>query len=386
MTDDFLLSLTKRFGTPLYVYDLDVVSERIAQLRAAFGNEAKLFYAMKANRLSHVLRHVHAHGMGAEVLTIGELESALHAGIPASNILLGGPGHTPELVQRAIQVGVELVSIDSTSVYSLWKDAPFAGKFLLRVNPGFDPGTHPHLATAAEDSKFGLTLSEAHDLAKHLHPAEQLAGFHIHAGSMIRDTAVTAAVVEVLTNFYETYPGLPLVDFGGGFAIPDGPVAAVGHIVQPFIDRFQVTPIFEPGRFVIGEAGQLLTTVLHVKDGAKRHVIADAGMADLLRPALYDAVHPIAVLGKELASDTLADIDGPLCENGDRLGIDRELGDVEPGDVLAVEFAGAYGFAMSSNYVAHLRAAEVVVQGGEAKLARRRETPDDLWRLEVVDD
>lgn len=382
MNEQFLLSLSQRFGTPLYVYDLDVVTERIAELQRAFGPRARLFYAMKANRLGAILRHVHAHGMGAEVLTIGELESALHAGIPGKDILVSGPGHTPELVARAQQVGVELVSIDSTSVFSLWRNEPFAGKFLLRVNPGFDPGTHPHLATAAEGSKFGMTIAEAHELAAELHPTGKLAGFHIHAGSMIRDTAVTEAVVEVLVGLYDAFPGLPLVDFGGGFAIPDGPVTAVGHIVQPFLERYDLTPIFEPGRFVVGEAGQLLTTVLHVKDGAKRHIIADGGMADLLRPALYDAVHPIHALGVE-ASELLADIDGPLCENGDRLGQDRALGNVTVGDVLAVQFAGAYGFAMSSNYVAHLRAAEVVVQNGEARLARRRETPADLWRLEV---
>lgn len=382
MNDEFLLSLATRFGTPLYVYDLDVISARVQQLITAFGPRARLFYAMKANRLGAILRHVHSRGMGAEVLTVGELESALHAGIPGSDILVSGPGHTPELVARAQQVGVELVSIDSTSVFDLWRNEPFAGQYLLRVNPGFDPGTHPHLATAAEDSKFGLTLAEAHQLATELHAAGKLAGFHIHAGSMIRDTAVTEAVVEVLVGLYDAFPGLPLVDFGGGFAIPDGPVEAVGHIVKPFLEHYDLTPIFEPGRFVVGEAGQLLTTVLHVKDGAKRHVIADGGMADLLRPALYDAVHPIRALGLETTGQ-LADIDGPLCENGDRLGQDRSLGHVTPGDVLAVQFAGAYGFAMSSNYVAHLRAAEVVVQNGKARLARRRETPTDLWRLEI---
>lgn len=384
MTDATLLAIAERHGTPTYVYDLDLVSERAAQLRAAFP-AAEIRYAVKANANGALLKHLAGLGLGAEALTAGELERALRAGFAPERIVLGGPGHTPELARRAADAGVGLVSLDSAGAWDVWRavKAP-AARFLVRLNPGFDPHTHEHLATAAATSKFGEPMAEALALGAEVAETGALGGFHVHAGSMLHDGEIARLVVEALEPVYARFPGLPLVDLGGGFAVPRPPLAAFAAQYLPFAARHGLTPLLEPGRFLVAEAGTLLTRVLHVKHTLRRHVIADAGMADLLRPALYGAHHPIRVVGAPRGPHTGSgtDVDGPLCENADRLGQEVDLPEVERGDLLAVEQAGAYGFAMASNYASSLRPAEVTVAGGESRQVRRREEPSDLWRLE----
>lgn len=399
MTDALLSLIARRFGTPTYVYDLDVVDAQVARLRTAFPF-ADLRYAVKANANGALLRHLVALGVGAEALTEGELERALRAGFQPAQVVLGGPGHTPGLARRAAEAGVGLVSLDSVGAWRVWRDteAPDT-RFLVRVNPGFDPHTHEHLATAAATSKFGEPTDAALVVAREVAATGRFAGFHVHAGSMLDDEAVAGLVVAALEPLYAEFPDAELVDFGGGLAVPRPPLAGFAAAYERFVQRSGKRVLLEPGRFVIAEAGTLLTRVLHVKEGARRHVIADAGMADLLRPALYGASHPVRLVagdgdpasgGRAADADGRGggepglptDVDGPLCENADRLGQDVELPAVETDDLLAVGTAGAYGFAMASNYAGSLRPAEVVVRAGEARLVRRRERPEDLWRLE----
>ncbi len=386
MNDYLLTSIAARFGTPTYVYDLDIVSAQVERLRAAFP-ATELRYAVKANGNGALLRHLAGLGVGAEALTAGELERALRAGFAPERLLLGGPGHTPELVERAAQVGVGLISLDSEGAYELWRGrASGEQRFLVRLNPGFDPHTHEHLATAAAHSKFGVAAEAAERLAERVQAEGRLAGFHVHAGSMITDPAVASMVIASLDPLYRRFPALELVDFGGGFAVPNAPLVEFAAQYQRFCHDFGVQAVLEPGRYLVAEAGVLLTRVLHVKEGELRHVIADAGMADLLRPALYGAEHPVRLVGAEGRDHyrgVPTDVDGPLCENADRLARSVELPEVSPGDLLAVEQAGAYGFVMASNYASSLRPAEVVVAAGEARLARRREQVSDLWRLEI---
>lgn len=385
MTDALLQGVAARYSTPTYVYDLDAISARVADLRAAFPG-ALLRYAVKANANGAILRHLASLGIGAEALTEGELERALRAGFDPATIILGGPGHTPALAARAAAVGVGLVSLDSRGAHAVWSSAPApTTRFVVRLNPGFDPHTHEHLATASATSKFGEPLQATRDIASKLHAAGKLAGFHVHAGSMLDDPSVADLVVAALEPLYREFSGLDLVDLGGGFAVPNPPLHAFAEAYGALAARHGVKIVLEPGRFIVADAGTLLTRVLHVKESGRRHVIADAGMADLIRPALYGANHPIRLVGEppQVTRTLPTDVDGPLCENADRLGQDVDLPAVQPGDLLAVGRAGAYGFAMASNYVSHLRAAEVTVSAGEAKLARRREEPADLWRLEV---
>ncbi len=404
LSPDLMTEAANRFGTPCYLYDLPRITEQVSRLRSAFPG-ADVRYAVKANANLAVLRHMAGLGLGAEALTLGELERSLLAGISPHRILLGGPGITPQLALRALRVGVELVSLDSEGAYEVFEglvgeqvdDGP---RYLVRLNPGFDPHTHEHLATAAEGSKFGLPHGQAVSLAERVAGAGRLAGFHVHAGSMLEDPEVARLVVRSLEPLYDRFPELALVDLGGGFAVPEPPLAAFAAEYLDFAERYGLAPIVEPGRLLVADAGVLLTRVLHVKTGSRRHVIADAGMADLLRPALYGARHPVSVVGREgqpeldprngepraaepPATWAETDVDGPLCENADRLAQGVELGEVRPGDLLAVGRAGAYGMAMASNYVSSLRPAEVVWDGAELRLARRRETPEDLWRLEA---
>jgi len=409
MTDALLAAVAAAYSTPTYVYDLDTVTDRYRRVERAFPG-ARVHYAVKANALGPLLAHLAALGARAEALTRGELERALRAGFAPEDVVLGGPGHTPELAARAGAVGVGLVSLDSRGAWEVWREAHAPGtRFLVRLNPGFDPRTHEHLATGAAGSKFGMPEGEAVRVAEEVAAAGRLAGFHVHAGSMIADPEVARLVADALEPLYRRFEGLDLVDFGGGFAVPGADLEAFARPLLAFAERHGVQPVVEPGRYLVAEAGVLLTRVLHVKEGGPvRHAIADAGMADLLRPALYGARHPVrvvaageaagapAVPAAGAASDAPApsagdapaegrplDVDGPLCENADRLARDVALDGIGPGTLLAVEVAGAYGFAMASNYASSLRPAQVVVAGGVATLAARREEPEDLWRLEA---
>lgn len=362
--------IAERYSTPTYVYDLDAIGDRVARLRAALPT-AELLYAVKANPCGAVLRHLAAAGLGAEVISVGELARARRAGFPEGRILLGGPRQDPPLVAAAWGVG--WVSLDNPSQWRGWQRFAAregAPRFLLRLNPGLDPRTHEHLATGAARSKFGMPFGELAALGAAL--GEHLAGFHVHIGSQITELGAYEPVFAQLGALLTRFPHADTLDLGGGFAVPGFALPEFSARVRAFLAQVPFRRLLlEPGRFLVAESGVLLTRVLHVKEGPVRHVIADAGMADLLRPALYGAQHPVRVLG------------GPLCENADRLARGVALPALTPGTLLAVEQAGAYGFAMASNYASSLRPAEVVVAGGEVRLARRRETPDDLVQLEL---
>ncbi|HKI57640.1 MAG TPA: diaminopimelate decarboxylase [Trueperaceae bacterium] len=400
LDDALLTAIADRFGTPTYVYDLDRMGRRLAALQAALPG-AVILYAVKANPNGAVLRSLASSGAGAEVITVGELERAARAGVAPERILVGGPAQDPVLVARAAALGAGLVSLDSPGQWRDWSGRETAARFLVRVNPGLDPHTHEHLATGAPDSKFGLAPGPALALARAVAAWGKLAGFHVHAGSMIRDLTVYDAVFDVLEPLYRALPGLSLLDLGGGFAVPDFPLERFAERAGELAGRLGVSLVIEPGRFLTAAAGTLLTRLVRVKEGGPRtHAIADAGMADLLRPALYGARHAVRALGAPgsgtdanveavagaakgaEASGTPVDVDGPLCENADRLARDAGLAVPAPGTLLAIAEAGAYGFAMASNYASSLRPAEVAVEHGRFRLVRRRERVEDLWRLE----
>jgi diaminopimelate decarboxylase len=385
VTDELLLELAERHGTPLYVYDLDQVAARVAALRAALPG-ARLRYAVKANAAGALLARLAGAGVGAEVITVGELARALRAGIPASETLLSGPGQDADLRRLARDADVGLASLDGADPWRAWREAlPPTTRFLVRVRPGFDPGTLPQLATGAEDAKFGLPPARALELAREVAAAGRLAGLHVHAGSMIADVDVHLAALASLDPLLDALPPARwTVDAGGGWAVPDFDLVGYAERVGDWAARRGVDLIVEPGRWLTAEAGVLLTRVLWRKGDRPVHWICDAGMAQLLRPALYGAEHPVRVVrpaGAPAGVPGRGDVDGPLCENADRLARDREL-DARPGDLLAIERAGAYGMGMASNYASELRPAEVAVEDGVARLVRLRETPEDLWRLE----
>lgn len=386
--DSLFEEIAREFGTPVYVYDLDWIRERLEVLRAVLP-DAWIRYAVKANAATAVLELLAARqGTGAEAITVGELNRALRAGIDAGEILVGGPAQPPELRQLAVDSGTALVSLDSPSQWDDWQQT-LAGTdrrgpdFLVRVNPGLDPQTHRHLATGSADSKFGILPQEAGTLAERVKESGRFRGFHVHAGSQIGELAVFSGVLEVLGPLYDAHGG-DILDIGGGYRVPDFPLEEYADLTGGFARARGLQLIIEPGRWLVAGAGTLLSRILHVKPGATTHVIADAGMADLIRPALYDAEHDIRILGDVAdRQQQTVDVDGPLCENSDRLGRGVSLPAPHKGDLLAVADAGAYGMGMASNYASNLRPAEVVVAGGQARAARRREQPDDLTALEL---
>lgn len=381
--DRLLNEIAERFGTPTYVYDLAAIRRRVGLLRGEFA-DAQLLYAVKANPNGAVLQELARLGLGAESITLGELERAVRAGVPAARALVGGPGQDEHLIERAAELAVAHVSLDNRSQWELWRDRRHpANRFLIRINPQLDPGTHRHLATGSADSKFGIPESEALELAAELASDGVFAGFHFHVGSQISSLSVYEKLAGIVGRMFAARPEADTLDLGGGFAVPGFPLAEFAEIAREMASRVGARLLLEPGRFLVAEAGVLLTSVRYVKPGALRHVIADAGMADLLRPALYGARHPVRRLGSGRAGEPV-DLDGPLCENADRLAQDARLpGDLKRGDLLVVEQAGAYGMAMASNYASSLRPAEVVVDGDQLRLTRRRETIDDLLRLEI---
>lgn len=373
---DALLEDAARFGTPLYVYDLDVITHQAERVRKEFP-AAELFFAVKANPCGAVLRHLAGLELGAEVISEGELARSLRAGISPERILLGGPRQDAGLIEAARAAHIGWVSLDSVSQAESWLQSPSDAKFLVRLNPALDPRTHEHLATGAASSKFGVSFEETACVAERL--GEKLAGFHVHIGSQITEIGPYDEVFRQIGELLERFPHVTTLDLGGGFAVPDFPLAAFAEKVVPFVGTRRL--LLEPGRFLVAESGTLLTKVLHVKNGPVKHVICDAGMADLLRPALYGAHHPIRALGKTGPLETV-DVDGPLCENADRLGRGVHLPEVGPGDLLAVSEAGAYGLSMSSHYASSLRPAEAVITAGRVRLVTERERVEDLWRLE----
>jgi diaminopimelate decarboxylase len=380
--DRLLGDIAERFGTPTYVYDLAHM-RRQAELLTRLLPDAGLFYAVKANPSGAVLRQLARLGLGAEAITVGELERAHRAGVTPDRLLVGGPGQDDELIERAAELGVGHASLDSHSQWELWRTRRVRSvRFLVRINPGLDPGTHTHLATGAAESKFGLPLGEALELAAQVAAEGDLAGFHFHVGSQISSLDVYRALADVVERAFAAQPGTDTLDLGGGFSVPGFPLEEFAQVASDLANRVGARLLLEPGRFLVAEAGVLLTRVRHVKNGPLRHVIADAGMAELLRPALYGARHPVRRLGGR-AGGMPAELDGPLCENADRLSADARLpADMARGDLLVVEEAGAYGMTMASNYASSLRPAEVVVDGAEVRLVRARETVEDLVRLE----
>lgn len=396
-TPDQFIDLAERHGTPLWVYDLRVVDAALATLRGQLPG-AELAFAVKANASGAVLAHLAQAGVGAEAITVGELARSLRAGIDPARIVVGGPAQGRDLRDAGRAAGVARVSLDSAGQWHDWRRDPGGWpeglRAFVRVNPGLDPRTHDHMAVGKADSKFGLAPREALALAREVEAAGVLAGFHVHAGSQLTDPTVHEGVLDALLPLYDALPSARELDLGGGFALPGYPLERLGALLEERVVPRGLRLWLEPGRALVAAAGTLLTRVLHVKEGPRRHVIADAGMADLVRPALYDARHPIRALsvgGGALASSdqvtplpTPTDVDGPLCENADRLGRDVALPAVAPGDLLAVGLAGAYGLGMGSHYASHTFAAEVAIgSDGVPWLARRRQPLEALWADEL---
>ena len=402
-----LADLAAEFGTPLYAYSRSAMREAAAAYqRALAGRPHLLCYAMKANSSLAVLKTFADLGLGFDIVSAGELARVLAAGGDPAKVVFSGVGKRPDEMRTALQAGVHCFNVESAAeLETLSAVASAMGKtaaISLRVNPDVDAQTHPYISTGLKGNKFGVAHDEARAVYRRAAslPGIRVAGIDCHIGSQITTIAPYLDALDRLLDLVEQVEadGIPIahLDMGGGLGITytdEAPPAAdllVGQLLARIDARGHGhrTVLMEPGRSLVGNAGVLLTEALVLKpgrvdDGGKNFCIVDAAMNDLVRPAMYEAWMAIVPCHQRAEPPLTWDVVGPVCESGDWLGRDRALA-VQPGDVLAVLSAGAYGMAMASNYNTRPRAAEVMVDNGHATLIRRRETVADLFRDEIL--
>jgi diaminopimelate decarboxylase len=398
--DVSLATLATEVGTPTYVYSATDIEERYHRLDAALGAYPHaIHYALKANSTLAVVRLLRQAGSLADANSGGEIEVALRAGFMPDQIVLTGVGKTEQELDRAIRLGVRTINAESAGevdrIEALAVAQGARARVAVRINPDVDARSHPHISTGLKATKFGVALDEARELCRRIAGSAtlDLAGLHVHVGSQIGTLGpvrrAVGAAVALATALRAEGMAVEEVDVGGGLGIDygDAPVptleeyaTALLEIVRPSSLRLVV----EPGRSIVGPAGALLTRVVDVKPRGPDGwcVVADAGMTDLMRPALYGAYHRIVPLTRRQTARVHCDIVGPVCETSDTLGTAREMPRPEPGDLLAVLDVGAYGSAMASNYNRRPMPAEVLVRCAGWELARRRQTVDDMLACE----
>ncbi len=406
MGQGLLSRVAAAVGTPVYVYDVDAIRRQYAALSAALaGIPHRVHYSVKANANLGVLRLLRDLGAGADIVSGGELARALAAGFRGADLVFSGVGKTEAELTAALNAGVGLINLESEGEFEalrrLTQGRPSPAAVGIRVNPDITTETHPYTQTGRAGMKFGVPLDQVLPLARRIatEPSLRLVSVGMHIGSQIADPAPyqegAGRLAELVASLRaEGIATLTSVDVGGGLGIPYGDVEGMevtcfASAVAPLARATGLPLLVEPGRFLVGNAGYLLTRVLYRKhSGGRWFVITDAGMNDLLRPSLYQAYHEITVVdGAEEAggAEGAVDVVGPNCESGDFLALDRSLPGAGPGALLAVLGAGAYGFGMSFQYNSRPRAAEVLMDGGRYAVIRQRETADDLMRGERVD-
>jgi len=391
-----LTDIAAKAGTPVYVYSKKELLDRARAYHTAAGEDALVCYAVKANSSPALLRLLRGEGLGADVTSGGELFLALHAGIPPQKIIYSGVGKRPDEIDMAISAGIGALHIESEQELDLIgrmaADLGRVARISIRVNPNISADTHPYDSTGRLEHKFGLPRETAVSLYKRAaaDPWLEPVGVAAHIGSQISDIRPYRALAEYLVDLAGELSSagvnLTYVDVGGGLAIDYNesgvpPVARWVSAVAGPVERAGYRLVVEPGRSIVGPAGALVCAVLYTKEqGGKRFVIVDAGMNDLVRPAMYNAYHAVRPLCEANGSrpEITADIVGPVCETGDFLARDRLISEVRPGELLALMNAGAYGFAMSSNYNGRLRPPEVLVDGADFHLIRRRQAYEHL--------
>ena len=393
-----LADLAARHGTPLYVYSRTAMQTRLAAVRAAFGPDAIVCYAAKANSARAVLQTMHAGGAGFDVVSGGELRRVQAAGLPTAQVVFAGVAKERWEIEAAAAADILAFQVESPHelplLASVGAQLGRPLRVMLRLNPDVDAGTHAYISTGKKDNKFGVSLAAAGEAVAAIvgSPWLRLVGYHVHLGSQLRSVEPYTAALAKVEAFVAGDPararGVSHYDLGGGFGIGYGSgealdVAAVAAALLPRLRARGWRPVVEPGRFLVGDAGVLLTRVLGDKpQGGTEFLLVDAAMNDLLRPALYQAEHPIVAVAPHAGPPRTVDVVGPVCETGDFLARRRDLPPCAPGDLLAVLAAGAYGASMASNYNSRRRPAEVMVAGGVARVIRRRETFEQLLQNE----
>lgn len=396
-----LARIAAAVGTPVYVYSAETIRDRYRRLDEALsGVPHRLHYTLKANTNRALLRVAHEMGAGADVVSGGELHRATLAGFRPDEIIFGGVGKTETEIAQAIEANVMLLNIESEQeLQAIDRIAGEHGRVVpiaIRVNPEVSlEAAHDYIKTGEKGSKFGIQYEDVVSVAKLALAMTnvRLVGLDMHLGSQLSRIEPYRIGTERLLTLCDELRGLgatelTYLDIGGGLGVrydteqpPD--LAAFARIIAPLVLKSGMTLIMEPGRFIVGNAGALVATVLYRKSsGGKEYVIADAGMTELLRPSHYGAFHRIEAVVDRPERIT-ADVVGPICESGDFLALDRPIVDVQVNELVAVFDTGAYGYVMASNYNSRPRAAEVLVDGDRFAVVTARESYADLTRLEV---
>ncbi len=398
MSIDFK-NLAKKYGTPLYVYDFDAIKNNYNNLKSAFeGKKSLIAYAVKANSNLSVVKLLASQGAGADCVSIGEVRRALKAGVEKYKIIFSGVGKQDYEIKEALQKDILLINLESDAemkrVELIAKELGKSARISIRINPNVDPKTHPYISTGLHENKFGVDIDTAKRMYIYAKNSDYLdpIGSHFHIGSQLLDIAPIEEAASIVADLIKSLNAIGVeikfFDVGGGIGIDYDDNQTID--LQSYVEAvskatrgLDVTIVCEPGRYMVGNAGYLLTSVLYEKvNGDKRFVIVDAAMNDMIRPTLYKAYHKIEYLGDNTSKATSADIVGPICESGDWLAKSVDIPETDHNDLIVVHSAGAYGFTMSSNYNTRGRAAEVAIEDGKDRLIRERESFEDQIALE----
>lgn len=396
-----LSEIAKRVGTPFYCYSHATLTRHAQVFRESLAAVKPLIcFAVKANSNLAVLKTLGQQGMGADVVSEGELRRALAAGIPASKIVFSGVGKTRVEMKFALESGIHQFNVESDrELLALNEVAEKIGTrapIALRVNPDVDAKTHAKISTGKKENKFGIDIDDApriYALAQSL-PHLNVQGVSVHIGSQLTDLAPFRAAYARVRALVEQLRGLGIairtIDLGGGLGVPYAvedappPPAEYGALVAEMFGDFGAEFIFEPGRLICGNAGILVTQVLYVKQAAHTYVIVDAGMNDLMRPALYDAVHRVEPVKKSTAAEAVVSIVGPVCESTDVFLKNVSMPLPREGDLLAFRTAGAYGASLSNSYNSRLLIPEVMVRGEQFQTIRPRPSYEQMLAAEAM--
>lgn len=392
-----LQTLAARLGTPLYAYSASAIGRRIDELQSALhGLDAIICYAVKANSNRAILGLMADAGLGADIVSAGELHRALAAGIPADRIVFSGVGKTEPEIDAALAAGIARFNVESLDeLYAIERVAAARDAMAnaaVRINPDVDALTHAKISTGRAENKFGVSIAEARrwfaerTRLKHV----RLDGLHVHIGSQILDLQPFRLALHRVAAFWRelAQAGHPVasIDVGGGLGVryragQDQPIAAADYaqVIREALAGFDGRLLLEPGRYLVAEAGILLTRVLRIKEGTERRfLVLDAAMNDLQRPSLYDAWHDIVPVSPGPRPPATYDVVGPVCETGDTFARGRTLPECAPGDLLAIQGTGAYGASMASTYNSRPLAAEVLLDQGRYAVIRRRQTLEEM--------
>ena len=393
--------ITREVGTPVYIYSLATLRRHFRVFDQAFARVPHLVcFSVKSNSNLAVLRTFAKEGSGFDIVSGGELFRALKAGADPKKIVFSGVGKRKEEIEYALAAGILMFNVESEQELTFLNEiARGAGKkapISLRVNPDVDPKTHPYISTGMKKNKFGIDSKRSLEVYKRALSLSHLEviGVDCHIGSQLTTIPPFVDALSRVKVFVEVLrkegARIRYLDLGGGLGIrykdeePPHPEEYAGALIQG-LEGLDVTLILEPGRVIVGNAGILVTEVLYLKETAeKKFVVVDGGMNDLIRPALYGSYQAIRPVAERKGEAIVADVVGPICESGDFFAKDREIPRPEPGDLLAVMSAGAYGFTMASNYNSHPKAPEILVDGENFYVVRKREDFEDLIQGEVI--